>query len=69
MIPLPVMRKDKFKVDMLSNRYPIVKSKKPMERIENCEGLLKPTPIEVELRGKLPPFDIDKELNFDLLRN
>ena len=63
------MRKDEFKVDgklplTLPNRYPIVKSKEPMERIENYEGLLKPTPIEIELRGQLPPFDVDKELNF-----
>ena len=75
LIPLPIMRKDKFKVDgilplpltsnRLPNRYPIVKSKEPMERIENYEGLLKPTPIEIELRGQLPPFDVDKELNFE----
>ena len=50
------MRKDKFKVNMLPNKYPIVKSKEPMERIENYEGLLKPTPIEIELRGQLPPL-------------
>ena len=70
------MRKDKFKVDgilplpltsnKLPNRYPIVKSKEPVERIENYEGLLKPTPIEIELRGQLPSFDVDKELNFDV---
>ena len=60
------MRKDKFKVDMLPNRYPIVNPKEPTERIENYKGLLKPTPIEIELRGQLPPFDVDKELNFDL---
>ena len=69
------MRKDEFKVDgklqlplTLPNKYPIVKFKEPMERIENYEGLLKPTPIEIELRGQLPPFDVDKELNFDLPR-
>ena len=50
----------------MPNRYPIVKSKEPVERIENYEGLLKPTPIEIELRGQLPPFDVDKELNFDV---
>ena len=76
LIPLPIMRKDKFKVDgilplpltsnKLPNRYPIVKSKEPVERIENYEGLLKPTPIEIELRGQLPPFDVEKELNFDV---
>ena len=73
LIPLPIMRKDKFKVDgilplplTLPNRYPMVKSKEPVKRIENYEGLLKPTPIEIELRGQLPPFDVDKELNFDL---
>ena len=26
---------------------------------------MNPTPIEIELRGQLPPFDVDKELNFD----
>ena len=26
---------------------------------------MKPTSIEIELRGQLPPFDVDKELNFD----
>ena len=61
-IPLSVMRKDKFKVDMLTNRYPMVQSRESMERIENYQGLLKPTPIEVELRGQLPPF----EMSFDL---
>ena len=72
LIPLPIMRKGKFEVEgntqsnKLPNRYPIVKSKEPMERIENYEGLLKPTPIEIELRGQLPPFDVDKELNFDV---
>ena len=66
LIPLPVMRKDKFKVNMLPDKYQIVKSKEPVERIENYEGLLKPTPIEIELRGQLPPFDVDKELNFDV---
>ena len=44
------MRKDKIgRLIMLPNRYPIVKSKEPVERIENYEGLLKPTPIEIEL--------------------
>ena len=66
LIPLLVMRENKFKVNMLPNRYPIANSKEPVERIENYEGLLKPTPIEIELRGQLPPFDVDKELNFDL---
>ena len=28
-------------------------------------GLLRPTPIEIELRGQLPLFNVDKELNFD----
>ena len=65
------MRKDEFKIDQklpltLPNRYPIGKSKEPMERIENYEGLLKPIPIEIELRGQLPPFDVDKELNFEV---
>ena len=64
------MRKDKFEVEgnipsnKLPNRYPIVKSKEPVERIENYEGLLKPTPIEIELRGQLPPFDVDNRVEF-----
>ena len=38
LIPLPIMRKDEFKVDgklplTLPNKYPIVKSKESMERI------------------------------------
>ena len=70
------MRKHKFKVDgilplpltsnKLPNRYPVVKSKEPVERIENYEGLLKPTPIEIELKDQLPPFHVDKDLNFDV---
>ena len=53
---------------MLPNKYPIVKFKEHVERIENYEGLLKPTPIEIKLRGQLPPFHVDKELNLDLQR-
>ena len=61
-MPLPVMRKDKFEVEgniqsnKLPNKYPIVKSEEPVDRIENYEGLIKPTPIEIEHRGQLPPF-------------
>ena len=41
---------------MLPNRYPIGKPKEFMEKAENYVGLIKPTPIEIELRGQLPPF-------------
>ena len=34
---------------ILPNRYPIVKSKEPMEKIENYEGLLEPTQLKLNL--------------------
>ena len=33
--------------------------------MKDYEGILNPTPIKIELRGQLPLFDVDKELNFD----
>ena len=73
LIPLPIMRKDEFKVVgklplTLSNKYQMIKTKEPMERIDNYEGLLKPTPIKIELRGQLLLFDVDKELSFEIPR-
>ena len=65
-IPLPVVRKERIQSDILPNRYPVRKPKDITEEIENYEGLLKPTPIEIELRGQLPPFDVDRELNFEV---
>ena len=59
------MRQDKFQTDMLPNIFIDKVLKQSVKRMEEYEGLLKPTPIKIELRGQLPPFDVDKELNFD----
>ena len=67
LIPLPVIRQNKIQTDFLPNKIinKILKPTVSKERLEDYEGLLKPTPIEIELRGQLPPFDADRELNFD----
>ena len=36
--------------------YPQVISK----QLPRCEGMLKPQPIEIELRGRLPSYEVDK---------
>ena len=41
-----------------SNSYPQVMAK----QLPKNEGLLTPQPIEIELRGRLPPYDVDKAI-------
>ena len=41
-----------------SSSYPRVMSK----QLPKYEGLLKPQPIEIELRGRLPSYEVDKAI-------
>ena len=51
-IPLPVIRPNKIQIDMLPNKVmnKIPKPPPSEEKLEKYEGLLKPTPIEIELK-------------------
>ena len=61
--PVPLQRPDIYPPKM-KRPYPLLEpSSYPQvmaKQLPKYEGLLKPQPIEIELRGRLPSYDVDK---------